>query len=368
MITVAGVTFSITIASVAYASGQFGPRLLGNFMRDRGNQITLGTFIATFVYCLLVLRTVAGADGSTAAFVPHVALLFAMVLAAASLAVFIYFIHHVPESIHISNVIAAIGRDLLETVETLYPVHPSPPEAEVVQRPEGFTERAVGVHSHDSGYVQNFVSGVLLQTAVEYDLVIEVLAHPGDFVHANQVMVRAWPPDRVEEAVEERLRSAYALGSQRTRSQDVMFLVEELVEMAARALSPGINDPFTAINCLDWLRAVISRVARGQVPDTVEYDADGSPRVFLRVVGFDDFAGAAFDKLRSYFVSDVNAGLHMMNSLDLLAQEVRHEPHRRLLRTYAHAVREGCQSRFGQERDVERIERVFGQIMARLEP
>ena len=131
MIGVAGVTFSITIASVVYASGQYGPRLLTNFMSDRGNQVTLGTFIATFLYCLLVLRTIRAADEASGAanpsgdvvgaFVPHVAIVTALVLALASVGVLIFFIHHVPESIHVSHVIAGVGRDLSEKIEKLFP-------------------------------------------------------------------------------------------------------------------------------------------------------------------------------------------------------------------------------------------------------
>jgi uncharacterized membrane protein len=127
MITVAGVVFSITVASVVYASAQHGPRLLTNFMRDRGNQITLGTFIATYLYCLLVLRTVResgepeGLDEEIAAFVPHVGLFVGLFLAVCSIAVLVYFIHHVPRSIHISNVIADIGRELRGMIEKRFP-------------------------------------------------------------------------------------------------------------------------------------------------------------------------------------------------------------------------------------------------------
>jgi uncharacterized membrane protein len=127
MITVAGVTFSLTILAVSYATSHFGPRLLDNFMRDRGNQITLGTFLATFLYCLLVLRTVrSGSDifkpGANAAlFVPHLSVLVAIALTLASVGVLIYFIHHIPESIHISNVLHRISRELSDKIEDLYP-------------------------------------------------------------------------------------------------------------------------------------------------------------------------------------------------------------------------------------------------------
>ena len=123
-ITVAGVVFSITLAAVTYASGQFGPRLLGNFMRDRGNQATLGVFIGTYLYCLVVLRTIRSAEETSAdtagavrdAFVPHLAMFGGLALAIASTAVLIYFVHHVTSGIHINNVIARVGRHLIADI------------------------------------------------------------------------------------------------------------------------------------------------------------------------------------------------------------------------------------------------------------
>ncbi len=128
MITVAGVTFSLTILAVSYASSQYGPRILNNFMRDRSNQITLGTFIATFLYCLLILRTVRGADEFTGgavmaigAFVPHISILVALFLALLSVVVLISFFHHIPESMRLSNVVEDVGKQLLEKIKVMFP-------------------------------------------------------------------------------------------------------------------------------------------------------------------------------------------------------------------------------------------------------
>jgi uncharacterized membrane protein len=119
MITVAGLTFSITMLTLQLASSQFGPRLLRNFMRDRGNQIVLGTFTATFIYCLLVLRTVRGVEGSS--FVPHLAVAFGVLLALTSIAVLIYFIHHIATAIRIETLLVALAHETHAAVDHLYP-------------------------------------------------------------------------------------------------------------------------------------------------------------------------------------------------------------------------------------------------------
>ena len=181
MITVAGVTFSMTILSISYAASQVGPRLLSNFMRDRGNQITLGVFIATFLYCLLVLRTVRNAEALPpgtqltnvdnpelmAAFVPQIAIMFALFLAVASVGVLIYFIHHIPENLHVSNIVANVGRSLQKDIDERFPKQfgtspPEPPEDEGARRrtkkeeatpslPDHYYRDAVRIESHQDG-------------------------------------------------------------------------------------------------------------------------------------------------------------------------------------------------------------------------
>lgn len=122
MIGVAGVTFSMTIVSVSFAAANVGPRLIGNFMRDTGNQVTLGTFIATFVYCLSVLRTVTDDSGTgDSAYVPQFSLYVALILTLASVSVLIYFIHHIPESINVGRIISLVGGELEQSVRQLFP-------------------------------------------------------------------------------------------------------------------------------------------------------------------------------------------------------------------------------------------------------
>jgi uncharacterized membrane protein len=206
MITVAGVVFSITIGGVVSASGQPGARLLTNFMRDRGNQVTLGTFIATFLYCLLVLRMVRspeefaqpGVDEEIAAgFVPHIGMLGALLLALCSVGVLIYFIHHVPRSIHVSNVVAEIGKELRRKVETRFPEafgQPIPDEVDPRDvEPEDFTERSVPISADGSGYIQAVDEDSLFRIAVDNKLILVLHSRPGVFARPGKTLVQAYP-------------------------------------------------------------------------------------------------------------------------------------------------------------------------------
>ena len=368
MIGVAGVTFSITIASVVYASGQYGPRLLTNFMSDRGNQVTLGTFIATFLYCLLVLRTIRGADEGTGAggvgeFVPHIAVLTALALAIASVGVLIFFIHHVPESIHVSNVIAGVGHDLQRRVDTLFPERIGEgASTEEARRDDGvrtrvppdFFEEAARVPADGSGYVRAIDADALLQIAEAHDLIVRIRHRPGDFVSEGDTLVLAWPHGRARDAGDD-LRLAFAWGRQRTARQDVHFLVNELVEIAARALSPGVNDPFTAVSCLDWLGAALKRLAGRDFPAAERFDESGALRVVAHPTTFEEFVGGVFGQLRPYLAADRNAALHALKTLGEIAGQAKDPAQRALLREQADALLEGVEAVLEVEADKEDV-------------
>lgn len=329
MIGVAGTTFSVTIAAVVYASGQYGPRLLSNFMSDRGNQITLGTFIATFVYALVVLRTIrsAGEGGAGApAFVPQLALLVALILVLCSIAVLIYFIHHVPMRIHINNVIERIGDRLIAEIDARFPVFVGEPLTEAADDPgiplafrtcatPADVDRRAAVRSKDVGYIQLIDEGSLMAAARDHDLVIRLQYQAGDFAHKGSVLLEAWPAEACDDEADKALRDAFSIGARRTALQDLLFLVDELVEIAARALSPGVNDPFTANSCLDWLGAAMADLARRDLPSRLRADDDGTLRVIAHPVTFDGFIDRAFGALAQYASTDMIAGKRFLNAL-----------------------------------------------------
>ncbi|WP_157973639.1 DUF2254 domain-containing protein [Tropicimonas sp. IMCC34043] len=258
VIGVAGVMFSLTMVAVSFASGNFGPRLVGNFMRDRGNQLSLGAMIATFTFCLQILRAVKSpAEGEQ--FVPHLALTTAVGLMLVSVLVMIYFIHHIPETIDVGNISAGLGRRLEIVVRREIDRHEKDEEAgQGAVAPSGRPLARPAMAR--SGYVQSMDFGRLSELEERHGWRLQLLAQPGDFVSAETPVLDVYPghSDTAPTAAEQdSLCACFALGDNRTEDQSPLFLSDQLVEITARALSPGINDPFTACDCLNRMYAAL---------------------------------------------------------------------------------------------------------------
>lgn len=250
VIGVTGVMFSMTIVAVSFASGNFGPRLIGNFMRDRGNQWSLGILIATFVYTLLILRAV-GANGTGEPFVPHLSMLLAFTLTALSVLTMIFFVHHIPEIINVSNISAKLGRQLQHALETL--IDAQNEDSGRATDPFPKTEPDGEIFIKGDGYLQTWDRARLAEIAEEHDIYFKQLHTGGSFITAYSPVLKVWCKEPLSDEVTENIRDCFALGHTPTEKQNLLFIVQQLVEMIARALSPGVNDPFTAINCMNWL-------------------------------------------------------------------------------------------------------------------
>ena len=327
MITVAGVTFSMTLLAVSHASSQYGPRLLTGFMRDRGNQLTLGTFISTFIYCLIVLRTVHSeadsVNGEVAtAFVPHFAVLLAVVLAILSVTVLIYFIHHIPQSINVSNVIAGVGTELVQGVDSLYPEqmggvidHIDEPGVDM-----SLTEanaRSIFLASA-GGYLRVLDAETLLAATVEHDLVVALSRRPGDFAIPGQLLMRVWPAHRVTDDIVKVFFTVFSWGEERTREQDVMFPVEQLIEVLGKAMSPGVNGQYTAILCLNQLERGLAEMLSRPVPDSRICDDSGSLRVIASPITHQEFVSGVFRPVRQFVRDDWLVTDHVLKLIDRL--------------------------------------------------
>lgn len=369
IMSVAGVTFSITIAALTLASQQFGPRLLRNFMNDRGNQVVLGTFIATFLYCLLVMRTVRGVDDNE--FVPHLSVTLGVVLAMASVGVLIYFIHHIAASIQASNVIAKVAGELDAAIDRLFPEKvghgaKADPGAAARELPAGFEQEARPIRAAGSGYVQTIDAGKLLQIAVANDLLLQVVARPGRFVTEGGHLARVWPgPDR-DEAVARRIDAAFARGTERTLTQDVEFAVDQLVEVAVRALSPGINDPFTALQCLDWLGVALCRLAGRVLPSPYRYDDTGKLRVIADPTTFPGVVDAAFHQIRQYSRTSVAVTIRLLETLARVAACVERAEDRAALQRHAILIEAGSREASHQEADQQDIAARYQEVLEAL--
>lgn len=286
---VAGTTFSITIAVLSLTSGQYGPRLLRGFMRDLGNQIVLGTFTSTFLYCILVLRTIRGTEQTT--YVPHFSVTVGVVLAILCVAVLIYFVHHVAESIQVSHIISSVGQDTDDAVRRLF----SKDVGSGAATPRPPTIVAGTLVARSIGYVESIDGDALLKIATKHALVLRVEFRPGEYVMPEETLVSVWPALPKDH---DALHDAFSFGRRRTSSQDAEFAFLQLAEIAVRALSPGINDPFTAVQCLDRITASMCLLSRRPWPSSHRYDDSGDLRLVLKPVSPDEMVRAAYGHIR----------------------------------------------------------------------
>lgn len=227
VISVAGTIFSITIAALTLASSQFGPRLLRNFVRDIGNQLVLGTFISTFIYCLLVVRTVRSPEDI--AFVPHLSVTVGVLLAIASIGVLIYFINHIAHSIQADAIIRSVGNELEDSIHTLFPEQIGANEqgerSHVGELPDGFAAASRKLKNHASGYLQVIDSDQIIGIANKHDLLIKLPIRPGQFVSPGSTLALVWPKERATDEVMDAVKGACFIGDGRTSAQDVEFSV-----------------------------------------------------------------------------------------------------------------------------------------------
>jgi len=332
---VAGVTFSITIVAVSFASSNFGPRLINNFMSDRGSQYTLGTFLGTFVYCLVILNNVHSSSSDAAQQlvkheIPQLATLMALPLALSSIGVLIYFIHHIAETINIENIVANIGHRLILRAGENFPSERCPdlPKAEKNETQTDYflqsnVQRALHtITASSNGYVQAIDLEGLHEIASNHDYLIQVHYAPGDFVGAFDQLMTVWSESPAQSIDEDSLRGCFAVGSERTEHQNTLFLVEQLVEVITRALSPGVNDPNTAISCLNQFKSALCANLHGD-DDNHQDIISSNSRLRLPALGFDQLVNAMFDPCRQYVSADTNVSLHTINVLATCAWHAR---------------------------------------------
>jgi uncharacterized membrane protein len=363
MITVTGVTFSVTIVAFTLASSQFTPRLLRNFMRDFGNQVVLGTFIATFTFCLSILRVVGGPTGE---FIPRISVTCAFFMTLVSVCAMVYFIHHASALIQAQSIIADVGRELDAAIETLYPqeIGRSLP-AEIGQElPPDFADRSVQVHGRRSDYLEALDGEGLMQLAHSEGLVLSIEVRPGDFIGDGEPVARAYPPEKVAEEIHTRIHDAFIFGPERTQTQDPEFVLNELVEIAVRALSPGINDPATAMLCLDRLGAALSLVASRPAPSSHRYDRDGCLRIVAKHYGFRGLCDAALNQIRQYGRTSVAVTIRLLEVLRRIGYHVVRESDAETLLRHATMIERGSHEGLPESLDRADVRERFEAVVA----
>ena len=357
MLTVTGIVFSLTIVSLQLASSQFGPRLLRTFMTSRANQLVLGTFTATFIYCLIVDGTVRGHLD----FVPQLATAGGILLGIIDIAVLIFFIHHVATSIRVESVIANITEDLHDVIEKLFPSEigeppADPREAEHEWREPSGSSRSIC--SRNAGYIRHIDDHMLLTAAREHDLILRIERTPGDFVVEGVQLASAFRT---------RPRLSVVLGPDRTPRQDVGLAIRQLVEVALRALSPGINDPFTALECINRLGEGLCRVVRRHRPSRCRTDVDDRIRVIAEPVGLATMTRAAFDPIARAGGGNGDVMIRLLETVVTVAFCANREDDRTFLIDYARALKRQSDTQLPLARDRAHVAERFEHALQALE-
>ncbi|MGK2856038.1 MAG: DUF2254 domain-containing protein [Thermoanaerobaculia bacterium] len=367
MMTVVGVTFSMTLVTLALASSQYTSRILRNFMSDRVTQVVLGIFAGIFAYCLIVLRTIRGGDEG--GFVPSLSVAFSVVLAIGGVGTLIFFIHHIASSIQASSIIASVAKETLVAVDRLFPEklgqEPMADEADPSLLPLP-PRNWQAVMARRSGYLQSVDDAALLRLAREHKTIVRMDRGIGEFVVENTTLASLAlenPPDQEMIAA---LRAAYSIDRFRTVHQDCAFGIRQLVDMALRALSPGINDTTTAVMCVDYLTAILARLASREVPSSRRYE-HGELRVISIGQTFASLVAESFDEIRGSAESNVAILLRMLCALQTIASLAGSPTRRQALWEHVEGIAEVAARTIKSPHDRTRFESRLAKVRKELE-
>lgn len=319
MMTVVGVTFSMILVVLALASSQYTSRILRNFMRNRVTQIVLGIFAGIFTYCLIVLRTIRGGDEG--AFVPNLAVFFGFVLALGGVGALMFFIHHIASSIQASSIISSVAQETIAVIDRLFSekLGQGPINDDEDQALRPLVESSWHtVPSRESGYIQSVDNAALLQVARDRKTIVRMEHGIGDFVVQNTALVSLSLEEKPDQETIFVLQETFNISRYRTVEQDAAFGIRQIVDVALKALSPGINDTTTAIMCVDYLSTILARLAPRQTPSSYRYE-DGELRVIAKGASFESLLAESFDQIRSNARGNVAIMLRMLGALQTIA-------------------------------------------------
>jgi uncharacterized membrane protein len=369
MITVAGLIFSLTLSTLAQVSSQYTSRLLRNFMRDRPNQVVMGFFVSIFVYCLAVLRTIRGGDERV--FVPSLAVAFGLLLALVSIGMLIFFIHHIASSIQAANVIGGAAQETEKTFDKLFPkeLGEAATPAEEADLTAGPALRWVPIAARESGYIQGIDEEALLAFAQETNGVVRMEYAIGSYVTKGSTLVSVAGyevgnalPDK---DVAKNLNDCYSLGNQRTLDQDAGFGLRQLVDIALKALSPGINDTSTAVMAIDRLGSLLALLAGRDLGSPVRAE-DGQVRVIARRPDFASYLATAFDQVRTNALADEAIYIRLLVALHTVAQRTRRPDYHRIIGQQADLALAAAKENITASYELEQIRQRYQELRAEL--
>jgi uncharacterized membrane protein len=346
IMTVVSIVFAILLMTLTLASMQFSPRIIVSFSRDRVTQWTLGIFLGTFLYCMAALPA---ARSLPHPFAPVATVLGAMVLALICVGLLLFFIHHISQAISVNHIVDRIAVEteamideimpwphrLNHHVEDAEPLRPNPSE--------------VAIFSEASGYIRFVDTRRLVALAKHYHVTIRVLRRVGHFVPEGIPLMMVSKGNRLPPEGTAELLAAFDLGPTRTLQQDVEFGVLQIVDVALKAISPAVNDPTTAINCIDQLSRILIRFASREPPEDLLYDPPGIVRASIGSIHFERLLEAALEQIRMYSKTDVAVSLRLLRALGDIAASTPDLEFRRVLVEQGMRTVAGCAEKLGEE-------------------
>lgn len=358
MITVTGLVFSITMVTLSLTTNQYGPRLLRNFLSDRSNQIVLGTFMATFTYSLLILRTLQGTgDAATA---PEISITVGSLLALSSLGVLIYFIHHISDSIQSTSILSAVGRDLDEAVDRLFPEHigtgpPQPDGSRSSVSLDDYQQPPRPLTVGNAGYIRAIDAEGVLNAAVAHNALVRLTVRPGGFVYKCGRIGEAWVLEASHQELERKIQRAIVTGKSRTPFQDIEFLMSQLLQAALLALSPATNNSLVAMTAIDWIGGTLAQIAKRELPSPHGFDDEDQLRVISETETFVTLLEYTFNPIRESARGNTNVAIYLLHTVGMLAPHVSRETDRDALRNQSELIQADATSQVTSDFDRQRV-------------
>jgi len=362
MVGIAGTVFSITIVVLQLASSQFGPRLLQNFMYKRLNQVVLGQYVGVFLYSIIVINAMR--DNDDYAFIPNLSILFALILSVFNVFLLVIFIHSISMSIQPSKIINELRLRIEDTIQTLYPQQIDE-DLSLFEHDHSTKKlkKIKNIFSEFSGYIQYFDLDSIIQIAQKHDIVIKIRHKPGAYIVKNQIVFEIFQQEKEKEQTSDleelSLNTTYQLDKKKTFFQDVEFGIHQIVEIASKALSPSVNNPYTATNCIDNLTSILCKLTNVKIPDAAIKDEDEILRVITMKDSFEGYLNAAFNLIRQYGKSSPFIIIKLMEALIIISEADRSNAHTKILKNYAKLVMETGDKSFLLQADIDDLEQRY---------
>ena len=345
IMTVVSIVFAILLMTLTLASMQFSPRIIVSFARDQITQWTLGIFLGTFLYCMAALPA---AHSLPRPFAPVMTVVCAILLAIVCVGLLLFFIHHISQAISVNHIVDRIAS---ETELVIDDVMPGPWTERHLETGDGSdrTSWNMPMANEVSGYIRFVDMNRLLGIATEYRVKVQAVRRVGQFVPPGVPLLMVYKGERLPPDGRAALLAAFDIGPTRTLQQDVEFGVLQIVDIALKAISPAVNDPTTAINCVDQLSRILIRFASRDMPESLRYDAAGTARVSIPWISFDRLIDSAFEQIRMYSKNDIAVSLRLLRSYSNIASTIHDQARRKVLFERAKSVVDGCAESVGAD-------------------